>query len=71
MERYKKLIHRIVWIFVIRGKIIRRIKTVTEERDYFKSVLKWKEDNTPEDIKYLEKQIDIKNLILYQLRILL
>ena len=61
----------IFWIFGIKRKIKRIITITTFEREQFKNALKWKEDNTEADIKYLESRIEIKNEILYQLRNLL
>ena len=66
-----KTIKRIFWIFGIKRKIKRIITITTFEREQFKNALKWKEDNTEADIKYLESRIEIKNEILYQLRNLL
>ena len=66
-----KALKRIFWIFRIKRKIKRIITITTFEREQFKNALKWKEDNTEADIKYLESRIEIKNEILYQLRNLL
>jgi len=67
----KKVFKRIVWYFVIRKKIKRIIQITTSEREYFKSCLKWNENNTTLDEKYLESRIEMKNEVLYQLRNLL
>jgi len=66
-----RFIKFIVWPFLIRAKIKRMIQITTSEREYFKNTLKWNEQNTPIDEKYLESRIEIKNEILYQLRNLL
>jgi hypothetical protein len=66
-----KIIKMILWPFLIRGKLKRMIKITTKERECFKEVLKWGEENTATDIKYLESRIEIKNEVLYQLRNLL
>ena len=66
-----KILKMLLYPFLIRSKIKRMIKNVTKEREYFKSTLKWNEDNTDTDIKYLESRIELKNEVLYQLRDLL
>lgn len=67
----KKIIKFIVYPFIIRNRIKKMIQITTKEREYFKNSLKWNEDNTSTDEKYLESRIEIKNEVLYMLRNLL
>lgn len=66
-----KIFKRILWIFLIRRHIEKIIKITTSERETFKDALKWGENNTSADEKYLESRIEMKNEVLAQLRNLL
>ena len=70
-EQIEKIVKKLLWPFIIRRKLIRRIKIVTSERETFKNALKWNDSVSKDDEKYLEGRIEMKNEVLYQLRNLL